>query len=230
MDPLQGLRRGGRDPLPGRRRPGQRDEADIGMLDELRPGGLAVAADHVEDAGREDLRAPLGQLQGGDRGRLGRLQDDRVAGRQSRADLPDRHHQRVVPGGDLADHADRLAPDDRGVALHVLARRLALHAAGGAGEEAQLIRHRRDLVLEHRMPRLAGVGGLEVGDLIRLLLDQVGDRQQRARPLGGGGDAPVLERLLRRPDGAVDVLLGGERRLGDHLSGRGIDHVLGLPV
>ena len=39
-----------------------------------------------------------------------------IAGRE----LPDRHHHRVVPGRHLADDADRLAPDQRGVPGHVL--------------------------------------------------------------------------------------------------------------
>ena len=74
-----------------------------------------------------------------ERRRLGRLEDDRVAGRQRGADLPDRHQQRVVPGRDLGDDADGLAPDHRRVALEVLARGLALQAARGAGEEAQVV-------------------------------------------------------------------------------------------
>ena len=81
------------------------------------------------------LGGELGELERRDRRRLGRLQHDRVARRQRRADLPDRHHQRVVPGRDLADHADRLAADDRRVALHVL--------AGGAALEACAPRPRR---------------------------------------------------------------------------------------
>src|SRR6266545_1579154 len=57
----------------------------------------------LPDAG---LGRQLGQHQRGQRrGRRG-LEHDGAAGRQRRADLPDRHHQRVVPWRDLADHAD----------------------------------------------------------------------------------------------------------------------------
>ena len=54
---------------------------------------------------------------------LRRLQHDRVAGRERGRDLPDRHHQRVVPRRDLRDHADRLAPHVRREPGHVLAPR-----------------------------------------------------------------------------------------------------------
>ena len=41
---------------------------------------------------------------------LRRLDDDRVAARERRAELPGEHHERRVPGNDRADDADRLAP------------------------------------------------------------------------------------------------------------------------
>ena len=146
---------------------------------------------------------------------------------ERRADLPYRHHQRVVPGGDLADDADRLAADEGGVALHVLAGGASLHATGGAGEEAQLVGHHRHLVLDHGAARLAGVGGFEVGDLLAALLDQVGHAQQRPGALARWRRRPAVEGLLGRLDCAVDIGFGRERRLGDHLAGRRVDHVLG---
>ena len=212
---LSAVRRGLGDPLAGRRRAGEADHLHVGVGDQLGAGRLAVAADRVEDARRQDVRAPLGELQRRHRRRLGGLEDHRVAGGQGRADLPDRHHQRVVPGGDLADHADRLAADEGGVALHVLAGGAALQAAGRAGEEAQVVGHHRHLVLEHGAARLAGVGGLEVGDLLAALLDQVGHPQQRPGALARRRRRPAVEGLLGGRDGAVDVGLGRERRLGD---------------
>ena len=149
---------------------------------------------------------------------------------ERRADLPDRHHHRVVPGRDLADDADRLAADHRGVALEVLAGGAALEVAGGAGEEAQVVDHERDLVLVEGLARLAGVGGLEVGDLLGALLDRVGELQQRragARP--GVVRAQLSKASLAASTARVDVLLGRQRRRGDHLAGRRIDHVLGSP-
>ena len=121
---------------------------------------------------RQHLGGELRELDRADRRGLGGLQDDRAARGKRRADLPDGHHQRVVPRRDLPNHPDRLAADDRGAALHVLAGRRALHGAAGAGEEAQVVRAERDLVLEERLARLARVGRLEVGDLLGVLLER----------------------------------------------------------
>ena len=67
-------------------------------------------------AGTPASERQLGQPDRRQRRRARRLEDDRVAGRERRADLPDRHPHRVVPGRDLADDADRLAPDEARVA------------------------------------------------------------------------------------------------------------------
>ena len=169
-----------------------------------RAAGVAVAADHVEHAGRQELLGQLGQQGRGRRRGVAGLEHDGVAGRQGRRDLPDHHHQRVVPRRDLADDADRLPADPRGVVLHVLPRRLALEHPRGAGEEAEVVGGVRHL-LRHRQPeRLAGVAGLDGDELVGPGLDRVGDLEQRGgagpsaccRPsvsnaLAGGGVGPV---------------------------------------
>ena len=50
-------------------------------------------------------------MQRGQRGELGGLEHDGVAGGDGGQDLPGRHLQRVVPRGDRPDDADRLAAD-----------------------------------------------------------------------------------------------------------------------
>src|SRR5690606_4721302 len=50
--------------------------------------GVAVAGDHVEHAGRQELRGDLGEQQGGHGRGVGRLEHDGVARGQRRADLP----------------------------------------------------------------------------------------------------------------------------------------------
>ena len=105
-----------------------------------RPAGVAVAADDVEHAGRQELGGDLGHQQRSTTGVVSTgLEHDAVAGRERRRELPDRHHHRVVPRRDLADDADRLAPDVGGVAGHVLAGAAALEQPGGAGEEPDLV-------------------------------------------------------------------------------------------
>ena len=60
-------------------------------------------------AGRPASCDGLGEELGGQRGVLGGLEDDRAARGEGRGDLGDDLVQRVVPGRDRADDADRLA-------------------------------------------------------------------------------------------------------------------------
>ena len=147
--------------------------------------------------GRNSWRELGEQRRAGRRG-VARLEDDRVAGRQRRGDLPDHHHQRVVPRRHLADDADRLAADPRGVVLHVLPRRLALEHPGGAGEEPEVVGGVRQLLRHGQAQRLAGVLALDGDELVGARLDGVGDLEQRRGALLRGGVAPGLERLRRR--------------------------------
>ena len=122
----------------------------VGVAHDPRADGLAVAGDHVEHAGREDVGRELGQAQRRQRRLLGGLEHPTLPAASAGRDLPDRHHQRVVPGRDLADDADRLAADHGRVAAHVLAGRAALEHARGAGEEAQVVRRDGHLVARGR--------------------------------------------------------------------------------
>ena len=164
------------------------------------------------------------------RRRVGRLEHDRVAGRERRGDLPDRHHQRVVPRRHLADDPDRLAPHPGGVARHVLPRAQPVEHAGGAGEEPQLVDAGRHLVGRGQVQRLAGVAGLDGDELVGTLLDRVGEAQQRELALGRRRAAPRGERLRRRAVGRVDVLRPGQRRAGVLLPGGRVDHRRGAAV
>jgi len=82
----------------GRDVAGQRGHADLGVADEADADRVAVTGDDVEDALGEEVAGQFGEPDRRQRGVLGGLQDQRVAGHQRRADLPDRHQQRVVPG------------------------------------------------------------------------------------------------------------------------------------
>ena len=100
----------------------------------------------LKTPGGQELGHQLGHPDRAGGRRVGRLEHHRVAGRERRRPLPDRHHRRVVPRRHRRADADRLAPDERRVAAHVLAGRLALEHARRAREEADLVAHRRDLL------------------------------------------------------------------------------------
>ena len=220
---------GARDLHAGPDRAGDRDHAGGLMRDQL-AAGVAVAADHVEHARRQELGGDLGQQQGGRRGGVRRLEHHGVARGDRRRELPDRHHHRVVPGRHLGADADRLAPDHRGVVLHVLARAAALEHPGGAGEEPDLVHRGRDLLGPGQRDRLAGVAGLGLDELVGPLLDRVGEPEQGQAALGRGGVPPALERVGRGLHGGVHVLAAGYRRVRVNLAGTRIDHIAGAPI
>ena len=194
------------------------------MPDDPGADRLAVAGDDVEDAGGDHLLRQLHEPERRQRRLLGRLQHLDVARRQCRRELPDAHHQRVVPWRDPADDPERLAADPRRVAAHVLAARTAFEDARRAGEEADVVGHDRRLFARDG-DRLAGVHRLELSQLLGVLVDQVGQLEQDLRALGRSRLEPLGQRLLRRLDGAVDVRLRPARYLGDRLAGRGVQHL-----
>jgi hypothetical protein len=86
----------------------------------------------------------------------------------------------------------------------------------------------RELCLDRR-DRLADVPRLELGELLAVRDDRVGERVQEARALGRGRLPPGAgERRPRRLDGAVDVLLAGHRRPRERLAGRRLRQVAQL--
>ena len=180
---------------------------------------------------RQHLARELGQLDRGDRRGLGRLEHDRAAGGQRRADLPDGHHQRVVPGRDLAHHADRLAPDDRGAALHVLARRLALRASAPAPPKKRRLSHMNGISSSRKALRGLPASAASRSDSSSACSSSrsASLRSAAARSPGVVAAQPGKARL-RGADGAVHVLLARERHLGDHLAVGRVGHLLGRAV
>ena len=74
--------------------------------------------------------------------------------------------------------------------FQVLAGQLALLAAHGAGEEAEDVGGRRQVVLARQMQRFAAVQSLQLGQLLGLRIDGLGNRQQVSGALCRGGPRP----------------------------------------
>ena len=135
------------------------------------------------------------ELERGERGLLGGLQHQGVAGGERRGDLPGEHHQRIVPRGDRGDDADRIAADHAGVPGEVLPGCESLGRAAHAGEVAEDIGDRGHLVVQHRGQGLAGVAGLERRVAGGVRLDAVGDPQQQCGAILRRGARPAREGL-----------------------------------
>ena len=162
--------------------------------------------------GRSAWRHDVREEERGQRRRLGRLQHDRVAGRERRRDLPGEHQQREVPGDDLAGDAER---------LRLPVRERVLELVGPARVVEEVRRRERQVDVAALADRLAAVEALEHGELARALLDEPRDPEEVLRALGGRERRPaVLERAARSLHGEVDVLLVRLSDLGERLLGR----------
>ena len=221
---LEALRGAGGDGDAGPDGAGDGDQAGDLVLHH-QGAGLAGAQDDVEHAGRENPAGEPGQDEGGFRGGVRGLEDHGVARGQGGADLPDGHQERVVPGRDLGDDADRFAPDVGGVALEVLSGGLSLQNAGGAGEEAQLVRSGGNFLGGDQGPDLAGVPVLGLNEFVAVCLDGVGELEQHQLALPRRRVLPALEGVLRGGHGGVDVGLTRDRRLRHDLAVGGVDDV-----
>src|SRR5207245_6503691 len=116
---------------------------------------------------------------------------------------------------------------------HGLARAAPLEQARRAREEAQLFYCGRYLVGGHQRLWLAVAAALGVDEALRVLLERVGDVQEREAALGRCGRPPAVEGGLRGADGVVDVgrARSGSRPVGltrarlDERGGRGVSGI-----
>jgi hypothetical protein len=212
--------------LPGWDRSGERHHVDTRVANQ---GGadVPVAGDHVEDSGSQDVRGELRQLQRGERGQLGGLEHNRAAGGERGADLPDGHHQRVVPRRDRRHDAHGVATQHRRVTVEVLAGGAPFQEAGGAGEEPEVVDGEADL-LGHRGDGLADVERFEGAEVLGVRLDAVGQGEQGRAALRGRRRSPRGEGAAGGGDGGVHLVGRGARDLGDHGPGGGVDDRIGL--
>ena len=186
---LEERRRVAEDQLPRAALARERDQGNIGMLDEGVARLLAEPVDEVEHPLRqpgvlEDPR-PEARRQ---RRELGRLEHDRAAGGERGRQLPALEHERRVPRGDEPGDADRLAVD----VVHLLAGHLVGVVGLGddqVGEEPEVLGGALRLS-ERLRDRQAGVEGLPLGELAVARFDGVGDPVQDARAVAGQHPGP----------------------------------------
>ena len=210
-DPL-GADRG--DPLAGLDRAGEGDAFDP-LVGDDRGADVAGAGDHVDDPGAAGGRSSAASGEGRERGQLRGLADGRVARRQRRCELPAQQQQRVVPGNDAADRADRVLDHER--ELCRLDR--GDHAAGRVAADLGVVVERRrgpaDLVgvLD---PRLAALERHQLGELVGARTQPRRDLVQHLAALDRRGPLPAALSLGRGGDRRVE-LLAGRRRDGRHV-------------
>jgi hypothetical protein len=94
-----------------------------------------------------------------------------------------------------------------------------------SGEETEVGHRPRDVDAAGDAQRLSRVDRLEAGEVVQVLLDEVGDTQEPFRSLGGGRLRPPPEGILRRLDGAVHVAVVTVGDPPAHFAGGRIDIV-----
>ena len=166
---------------------------------------LAVAADHVEHARRQDLRGELGEAQRRDRRRA------RPASARSccRPRAPGRSSRPPSSAGSSRARSRRRRRPARGGSSRCsracTRRRTCPRAARRAGEEAQVVDAHRDLVARVG-ERLADVDRLLARELLAVLLDRAARSEQRLGALRGSRLRPLANARRGGLDGSVDVV------------------------
>ena len=148
--------------------------------------------------GKPDLDRNLAERDRRQRRLAGRLEDDGVAARQRRRDLPRRQQQRKIPRHDGGDDANRLA-QRVGEVVALDGDGLAHHLVGPAGEVLEALRRRRNLDVPRLADRLAVVKRLEPRDLVGSLHQPIGQPADQPAPLSGRHLAPRARRAPPAP-------------------------------
>ena len=211
--------------------------ADLGgagegdLVDEIVGGergsaGLAEAGEDVDDAsGEACLLDELSEAKAGERGLLGELQDDGAAGCERGAELPGGHEKGEVPGDDLGDDADRL-PD--GVGEEVAGKRDGDSGSEGLGgpaaHVAEEVDGEGDVGDAGDGDGLAVVERFELGELVGVLLEEVGELPEELAAFGGAHGRPGtgVEGAAGGANGDVDVDVVSFGNLADLLAGSGV--------
>ena len=218
VDPLEVLRAVLHDGHARVARAGERDHGHIGMAYQPIADGAPTAVHDVDDAlGDTGLVQQLDEALP-ERGRVSRrLEDDGVPRDERRRDLPGRDRDREVPGRDRADDPDRHAHRHVELVAELGRRRLAEQTPALA---AHVVAH-----VDRFLDVAAGLGrdlshlvSHEVGHLVLALDEELREAEEDLATLRRRDEPPLLVRVLRRGDRAVDVVRAGLREDPDQLA------------
>lgn len=201
---------------------------NIGVLHQRSTSHTTVTVNDVNDTGREtSLLDQTSQVKNAKRGLLGSLHNNSVTTCEGRAQLPGSHSQREVPGDDLANHTNGLA-QSVGELLGGGVDSLASHLVGPAGGVTERTEDFTEIIVEGNRVRLACfqfisfIGRFDIGDKILtvvpglnggegllVLLNQVGKLEHQVTTVGSGQSLPgrVLQGLACGLDSDINILL-----------------------
>ena len=201
-----------------RGRPHERHGSDAGVV-ENEIDGVPGAVHEVEDTCRQpSFFEQLHEPGCGQRGPLRRLQDEGVAAHDRQGHHPERNHRREIEWSDSGDHTERIA-------VHVgvdPSGHLLEPAAHEQGRRAGRKLHDLEAALDvapRFIDALSVLEDDELGQLFEIVLEQPLESEHDPGAPGRRLLRPELEGLLRRVDGAVQIVRVRQRRSGDHITG-----------
>src|SRR5215212_9707446 len=180
----------------------------------------AAAVDDVHDAlWQSGLVEQLDEALA-EQGRVGRrLEDGGVAADERRHELPRRNRNGEVPRRDRADDPDRHADAHVELVGELRRRRRAEQPPALTGHVEADVDSRLD-VAARLGDDLAHLARHQLRDVFLLVDQELPEAVEDLAALRRGHEPPLLERRLRRLDGAIDVLGARLRECPDQLAGR----------
>ena len=153
--------------------------------------------------GKPGLAIDLLELDGGERREARRLEDHRIAEGERRRRLPAGDLQRIVPGADAGDDAERLAARvAEGLRAEIDV--FACRALCQGGEVLNALGAGDDVDDARLLDRLAGIAGFERREFVVARAQDLGCAAQDAGALAACERSPGGLRLARRTDGGLD--------------------------
>ena len=211
----------------GGNRASERNHTDFFVTGQRISYGFAATKQHVQHAWREDIFRQFRQLQRRQRGNFRWLDDDTVSRRQRGRQLPRRHHQRIVPGRDRGDNANRVAADHRGMSFEIFSGSQPVQAASGSCKEAKHIDHGRDLIPLDAVQRFPAVKGLQFCERVSVGFYHISQFQQTFGARFRRRLSPLCERAIGSLDGSVHLCCRRFSHLQQHFTrGRIINRLL----
>ena len=155
----------------------------------------AVSRNDVDHSrGQPSFLTEFGEHERGQRSELRWLQHDRVAGGQSRRNLPRQHQQRKIPRDDLPHNSARL-----------VLRKFLIEQLRPTGVIVEMPRHQRNINVATLADGLAVVHRLQHGEQPRMLLHQPRQRIKIARASMRSQRAPFRSSSARRTNRRVHI-------------------------
>ena len=155
---------------------GERQHRNTGVTNNCIARSFALTNNNVEHTCRKNPFGEFCQTKRSKRREFRRLQNKCVANGERGTHFPDRHIQRIVPGSNAGDNAKRIAPQHRGVVIHVFARGLRVHRARCSCEEPKVVDRQVEFEIDNRnrLPNVLAFNGFQ---LLEILFEAIGQRE-----------------------------------------------------